>query len=64
MFEKLKIRVLEEIPVNSQENLLKALSALLSGLNKVLIEGGHLADAVFKKMGVCVFVLNLQCYVF
>jgi len=34
MFEELKTRILEEIPVNSQENLLKALSTSLSRLNK------------------------------
>lgn len=33
-FEELKTRVLEEMPVDSQEDLLKALSTLLSRLNK------------------------------
>ena len=63
-FEELKTRVLEEIPVNSQEDLLKALSTLLSWLNKYFAWRRHLAGAVFKKKGVCVFVLNLQCFVF
>ena len=35
MSQELKATVLEEIPVNSQENLLKALSTLLSSVEQM-----------------------------
>jgi len=51
MFEELKTRILEEIPVNSQENLLKALSTSLSRLNKCVDWRRSLGWRCFQEKG-------------